>query len=175
MWLYTYSHIWVFCRPLLRQLSLITTRFCARNIAYPITWGWDINPLVPGWVPGQRKPDSQSVWFCLIPNLVFFCFVVPGWFLKSQIRPLKKIAYTSRFSTGKPNPCQISPEMQFCEHLRNCVVNAVFGLNDTSSTLILPIVDLTGSFSKVNTCWCGCILTATYEFSADHYFVNCLW
>ena len=42
------------------------------------TWGWDINPLVPGWVPGQRKPDSQSVWFCLILEPGFLLFFGTG-------------------------------------------------------------------------------------------------
>jgi hypothetical protein len=46
----------------------VVTYFVPRNR------GWDINPLVPGWVPGQRKPDSQSVWFCLILEPGFLLF-----------------------------------------------------------------------------------------------------
>ena len=32
-------------------------------------------------------------------------FLGPGWFLKSQIQPLERIVYTSRFSTRISNPC----------------------------------------------------------------------
>ena len=69
-------------------------------------WGWDINPLVPGWGTGPEKTRfPKCLGFALDWNLVFFWFLVPGWFLNSQIRPPERIVYTSRFWTGKPNCC----------------------------------------------------------------------
>ena len=69
-------------------------------------WGWDMNPLVPGWGTGPEKTRfPKCLGFALDCNLVFFCFLVPGRFLNSEIRLLERIVYTSRFWTGKPNCC----------------------------------------------------------------------
>ena len=69
-------------------------------------WGWVINPLLPGWGTGPDENQNPRVLgFALFWLLFFPWFSVPGWFLKSQIRTVETIVYTSRFSTGKPNPC----------------------------------------------------------------------
>ena len=81
--------------------SKLRTNYCKTT-----KWGWDINPLVPGWGTGPEKTRfTKCLGFALDWNLVFFWFLVPGWFLNSEIRPPEKIVYTSRFWTGKPNCC----------------------------------------------------------------------
>ena len=42
-------------------------------------WGWDRNPLVPGWGTGPEKTRfTKCLGFALDWNLVFFWFLVPG-------------------------------------------------------------------------------------------------
>ena len=78
----------------------------ASSFGTRIKWGGDINPLVPGWGTGPEKTRfPKCLGFALDWNLVFFCFLVLGWFLNFQIQPPEKIVYTSRFWTGKPNCC----------------------------------------------------------------------
>ena len=69
-------------------------------------WVWDINPLVPGWGTGAEKtrlPEClvlphTGTWFSSV-----FWYRADFWSPKSG--RWKKKVYTSRFSTGKPNPC----------------------------------------------------------------------
>ena len=42
---------------------------------YIYIWGWDFNPLVPGWGNRSRENQIPRVFgFALYRNLVFFCF-----------------------------------------------------------------------------------------------------
>ena len=43
------------------------------------TWGWVINPSVPGWGTGPEKTRfTKCLGFARDWNLVFFWFLVPG-------------------------------------------------------------------------------------------------
>jgi hypothetical protein len=64
-----------------------------------------LTPQYRAGVPGQRKPDSQSVWFCLIwKSGVLLAFGI-RLVLEVPDPTAGKNIHISRFSTGKPTPC----------------------------------------------------------------------
>ena len=63
------------------------------------------DPKLDGLVHIVNGYKGGMFGFASYRNLVFFWFLVPGWFLKTQIRSPDKNVYTSRFPSGKPNPC----------------------------------------------------------------------
>jgi hypothetical protein len=69
----------------------------------------------------EKTKFPENLFFALHWNLGFFWFLVPDWSLKSKIRALQRIVYTSRFLSGNPNPCNDHIYHSYASESRNLI------------------------------------------------------